>query len=398
MLGINKKTDQAVKEDMSDKHKAQADATNKAKGDMPKASDLKSPVKEPAPKGLAALMKKPIGLIGAAVGVVTVIVLIVIFTLISSNKDAEVAKQRQLAQQQEQEQLQQQQLMENKKIPDFYQGTMALDSLPPDHWAKTQDPIGGMIDAAVKQAIEGSQDYNQAAGGLQITPEVLYPLTSVEYAALTQEVANSTRMALQDSMKTETLPDTGKTLILLKTTPQVVLDGGPEYQVIADAAAYQAALDDAARVAAANLNQAIMAQRLRIPPPAKEEPAPVDTGISQAQRNEFTRLLNIQKDQNAELQRENERLAEELRQNKEQMKKVYQDLEDNPAAQSKLKMKALNDANYKVQAVQGDLVFLQDKKGNNYTVRVGQALPDSTYIIAAADSATGLVFIDDSKK
>lgn len=145
-------------------------------------------------------------------------------------------------------------------------------------------------------------------------------------------------------------------------------------------------------------SETIAQARLQLPPPAPDAQVlpqqQVDTGISQAQRAEYNRLLQEADAWQKELIRENQRYKEEMAKQQKQMIEVLQKIEDSPVASANMRARMISTAtDMKVQAIQGDLIFLEDKQGQVHTYRVGDTLPGTGLVISNADSGTGLVYV-----
>lgn len=363
----------------------------------------KEPSEAPADADASEKPKKglSVGAIVAIAAVGLVLVLGLIIALVAGGKDepAPVNQQPDVAQT---EQVQQGDPTEQSALPagqptdtrDYYVAHTVRAGLPADHWAKAADPIGTLTTMAVERAMVKIPEWNAAVSGVNITSGVTYAGNSFEFSQLKSQVSTQLAAAINNDVQIQNDPN-GQPVILERASPQAVAAGGPEFDVIKTATAYDTIATNAEMLAAKIWSDNIAQARMMIPPPAPEPaPAPVDTGISAAQRAEYNRLLQEADAWQKELVRENKRKDEELAAQQKQMVEVLQKVEDNPTANNNMRARMLSTAtNMKVQAIQGDLVFLEDKNGKIHSYRIGDALPNTDLVISSADANTGLVYV-----
>lgn len=279
---------------------------------------------------------------------------------------------------------------------DYYVAHSVRAGLPVEHWAKAPDPIGTLTQMSVERAMVKVPEWNSAVGGMNISSDVTYAGNSFEFSQLKGQVTSALQQAINNDVQIHNDPQ-GQPVILERSSPEAMAAGAPEFDVIKTATAYDTIATNAEMLAVKMWSDAVVQARMTLPPPAPEAqpiPEPVDTGISAAQRNEYNRLLQNADSWQKELVGENQRLKEELETQKRQMVDVLQKIEDNPVANNNMRARMISTAtNMKVQAVQGDLVFLEDNDGRVHSYRVGDALPGTDFVISNADSNTGIVYV-----
>ncbi len=348
--------------------------------------------------------KKPnTGLIVGAGAVALVLIIGVLLALAMGGNDEpappteqqaaeQTAEQQAAAQQQATEQQQQQ--PQNTDTRDYFVAHSIRSGLPADHWAKQADPIATLATQAIDRTMVKLPEWNPAVGGVNIANGVTYAGNSFEFAQLKSQATQALQQAINTDVQIHNDPE-GKQVILERSSQEAIAAGRPEFDVIKTATAYDTIATNAESVATRIWTDTIAQARMALPPPAPEAPpAPVDTGISTAQRAEFNRLLQEADAWQKELVRENQRQKEELAQQQKQMVEILQQVEDNPKAVANMKAKMISTAtDLKVQAVQGDLVFLEDKSGKLHTYRIGESLPGTDFVISNIDSKTGLVYV-----
>lgn len=283
----------------------------------------------------------------------------------------------------------------NNDIRDYYVAHTVRAGLPPDHWAKASDPIGTLTTTSIERAMVKIPEWNSAVSGVNIASGVTYANNSFEFSQLKSQATGALAQAINNDVQIHSDPQ-GQPVILERASPESIAAGGPEFDVIKTATAYDTIATNAELLAQRIWSETIAQARMMLPPPAPEvQPAqPVDTGISTAQRNEYNRLLSEADAWQKELVRENKRMKEELVQQQRQVIEVLQKVEDNPVANNNMRARMITTAtDMKVQAIQGDLVFLEDKDGRVHSYRVGDPLPSTDLVISNVDANTGLVYV-----
>lgn len=278
---------------------------------------------------------------------------------------------------------------------DYYVAHTVRAGLPADHWAKAADPIGTLANMAVDRSMVKIPEWNVAAGGVNVASDVTYAGNSFEFSQIKAQVISTLTTAINNDVQIQNDPN-GQPVILERASPESIAAGAPEFDVIKTATAYDTIATNAELLAARIWSETIAQARMALPPPPPEaQPVQqVDTGISAAQRNEYNRLLAEADAWQKELVRENKRIKEEMAQQQRQVTEVLQKTEDNPVANSNMRARMISTAtDMKVQAIQGDLVFLEDKNGRVHSYRIGDQLPSTDFVISNVDANTGLVYV-----
>ena len=341
----------------------------------------------------------PIGLIIAGGIIAFVLILGLILAFAFGGRDAPEQALPMPEQAQEFEEFPpQQDQMATADTRDYFVAHSVRAGLPADHWAKAADPIGMLTTQAIDSALVKLPEWNPTVSGLNITSTVTYPGDSFEFAQLKSQAATTLGQAIANDVQIHNDPQ-GQPVILERSSPEAMTAGAPEFDVIKSATAYDTIAINAEILATRIWSETIAQARLQLPPPAPDAQAlpqqqQVDTGISQAQRAEYNRLLQEADAWQKELIRENQRYKEELAKQQKQMIEVLQKVEDSPVASANMRARMISTAtDMKVQAIQGDLIFLEDKQGQVHTYRIGDTLPGTGLVISNADSGTGLVYV-----
>ncbi len=278
---------------------------------------------------------------------------------------------------------------------DYYVAHTVRAGLPADHWAKAADPIGTLANMAVDRAMVKIPEWNVAAGGVNVASGVTYATNSFEFSQIKAQVINKLTEAINNDVQIQNDPN-GQPVILERASPESIAAGGPEFDVIKTATAYDTIATNAELFAARIWSETIAQARMALPPEATaaQQVQQVDTGISAAQRNEYNRLLAEADAWQKELVRENKRIKEEMAKQQRQVTEVLQKTEDSPVANRNIRARMIStETDMKVVAIQGDLIFLEDKNGRVYSHRIGDQLPGTNFVISDVDNNTGLVYV-----
>lgn len=274
------------------------------------------------------------------------------------------------------------------------------DGMPNDHWARSLEPLQALAKTATGEAARSMPEYNQDIQGFYITDKLVYGGVGEPYGQLVAEVQRELEMQLGTRIRIE--QHQNQKIPALIASPEELSMGAPEIRAIASAAEYAQVTTEARQMAMSIFSQKFNVIRASVPPtpqPAAQTalvtPVVEDTGISDAQRREYNRLQERSNALIEELQTKNKQLLDENSKKDQQMVQLLQMLEDSPKAQTKIKAHMLETrTNMKVQAIQGDLVFLVDKNDKVYVVRVGDPLPEkSNLVISNVDANTGIVYV-----
>lgn len=342
----------------------------------------------------------PIGLIiaGGIIAFVLILGLILAFAFGGRDTPEQVAQPIPEQDQEFEESPPQQEQAAPADTRDYFVAHSVRAGLPADHWAKAADPIGTLTTQAIDSALVKLPEWNPTVSGLNITSTVTYPGDSFEFAQLKSQAATTLGQAIANDVQIHNDPQ-GQPVILERSKPEAMSAGAPEFDVIKSASAYDTIAINAEMLATHIWSEVIAQARLQLPPPAPDAQAlpqqqQVDSGISQAQRAEYNRLLQEADAWQKELIRENQRYKEEMAKQQKQMIEVLQKVEDNSVASANIRAQMISTAtDMKVQAIQGDLIFLEDKQGQVRTYRIGDTLLGTGLVISNADSGTGLVYV-----
>lgn len=275
----------------------------------------------------------------------------------------------------------------------------ARDSLETNHWARSNEPIKELAKKAVQESITGVPEYSADVQGFYITKDVVYTPLSPQYGQLIQATQSDLEAQLSERLTMAKHQD--KSFLVRTSNTQDVALGAPPQTVIANPQEFAELELLSRQISMQILTEKISQARASIPQEAPQEQqqvvaaAPADTGISEAQRREYNRLQERSKAMIEDLTRKNKELLDEIAAKDKQMLEIMQKVEDSPKAQAKLKAHMLETkSNLKVQAIQGDLIFLADKNDKVYTVRIGDPLPErNNLIISNVNADTGIVYV-----
>lgn len=278
---------------------------------------------------------------------------------------------------------------------DYFAGHSVRMGLPAEHWARQQDPLNTLAVQAIDRSMVKLVEWNPTNSGLNIAQGVTYVGHSSEFANLKNQAIQALQQSINHDIQVHTDKD-GKMVILERSSPEAVASGSPEFDVVKTATAYDKIASNAETAAVQIWADIINQARNSLPPPpvATPEATTINQGISDAQRAEYNRLLQEADNWQKQLVLENKRYKEELAAKDKQMIEILQKVEDNPKAVANLRANMISTkTNLKVQAIQGDLVFLEDKDGKLHTVRLGESVPGTDLKIGNIDANTGLVFV-----
>lgn len=282
---------------------------------------------------------------------------------------------------------------------DYFSATRVLEALPADNWARSHAPVDELMSRAVDQAFVQSPYWDPQAMGIKMGPAHTFTAGTPEYNQIKNASLNRLRTQIESEIKMEPNQEVGKpALVSVRNTADAIAAGEPEFKVITQASDYELIMSNAVQKAAPEVSAVITEYKTMIPQELPQEEPPkiveVDNGITAAQRAEFVRLLEEQKSWNEELRRDNQRLKEELQTMTKQTADLMQKVEDSPKAQNNLKAHMLaKESGYKLQAIQGDIVFLEDKSGKVHSLKIGQTIPGTDMAVANADANTGIVYV-----
>lgn len=258
------------------------------------------------------------------------------------------------------------------------------------HWAKQPIPLEALV---TKITIDLNNQANQVSGGKGlITPrgEVIAPGTP-DYNRIMQSVG--VRLNSDIGRNVQARMSTDGTYTLYTLNPQT-----SQFEVVDDVATLNAIEQQAQQSAQTALQSELTNYIPPVQPQqaqAQQQPTPIpDSVITQAEKSRYLRLIELQRQENQDIRRENIELSKKLGEQQKSVTTIIQKLEDVPEVNRKLRATMLpKSTGMSVQAVVGDRVWLKNKQGDLITLSIGEAVPDTNLRIADVQEDTNLVMV-----
>lgn len=282
----------------------------------------------------------------------------------------------------------------NNVGPDYNTGQRILLSTQPDHWARQPDPIRTYINNYIDKYIKSSQFFDANSASLNING------TKVGFEdPLVINLKNTVWREVDPilSEKYQIYTDSSNnTLILQRSSLNDIQQGKAQFDTIKNIDDYALVENDMINA----LNTSLSTAMLDLVTKAQSATKPVDPqsqGISEQQREEYRNIIDKYRNEVQQLRDENVRLRQEAVDLKLQFTKLAQQIEDNPRANKNLQAKMVASAyGFRLEAVQGDLIFLRNKYGEIHTYRLGDPITDKLFI-SGVEENTGLVYLSPRK-